>query len=405
MDSLSILDQIINTQKAEEVAKLNVVEIVKNLFTELSDREKDILIRRFGLHGNGFETLENIGQAHGLTRERIRQIESASIKRLSKLDRLESYVETLKHVINQLLEEHGGFIEKDYLLDLLITFSVDSEGGKIIDKSREIHNNHLDFLISKLLNNKFEEKTNSDYYRKLFKIKFQDLAHYDELAAELLSKVSSEKKLYRTEELISIITGELESFVKHKEKLERNYAVDISRVLANDWFSENAEVVNNNKTLYSLLRALKDLDQNKFGHWGLREWKEISPKTINDKIFLVLKNHGKPLHFVEIANQINNVKFDGKKANPATVHNELILDDKYVLIGRGIYGLKEWGYNKGTVADVIKEILIESGEPLTRDEILQKVLQKRMVKETTVVLALMNKEMFEKIGNRYKALV
>ena len=108
------------------------------------------------------------------------------------------------------------------------------------------------------------------------------------------------------------------------------------------------------------------------------------------------------MHFAEIADRINKIEFDKKKANAATVHNELILDNKYVLVGRGLYGLKEWGYKKGTVAQVIKEILEASGEPMSRDELIEKVLDKRMVKKTTIILALMDKEMFERAGDKYK---
>lgn len=406
MDQFSILDQIISNQKAEEVAKLNAVEIVNSIFAGLSDRERDILVRRFGLHGKGYETLENVGGMHGLTRERIRQIESASIKKLVKLNKLEEYIATLKKVISQLLEEHGGIMEREYLLDALVSFSMNGDSLKAEerDKTSEIHKNHLDFLISKLLREEFEEVSSSKKFKKSFKLKYQALDHLEELAAELLMHIKETQDIYKTEDLINKLT-DLEAYSKHKEKLEQNYSIDISKILKSDFFEENADVINNNKVLFSLLKAAKEVEQNKFGYWGAYDSREIKPKTINDKIYLVLKNHGEPMHFAEIADRINQIGFDKKKANAATVHNELILDDKYVLIGRGLYGLKEWGLKKGTVADVIKEILAEAAEPLTREEIIQKVLDKRMVKETTIVLALMNKDEFEKVGNKYKVKV
>jgi len=402
MDNVSILDQIINTQKTEDAAKLNVVEIVRSLLSSLSERERDVITRRFGLHGQGFETLENVGQAHGLTRERIRQIESAGVKKVVKLEDLEKQIENLRNVITQLLEEHGGFIEKDYLLDLLITFSVESEGSRSEERDYEIHKKHLDFLISKLLDNKFEEVANSPHFKKSFKLKYQDLDHLEELAEELLEQVQNAKKIYKTEEIIDL-AKQLATYGKHQEKLEPENILDLSRVFQRRKFSEKTEVINNNKVVYSVLRALKNLGQNNFGHWGLGDWKEIKPKTINDKIYLILKNNGQPMHFVEIAGKINEIKFDGKRANPATVHNELILDNKYVLIGRGIYGLRDWGYEKGTVADVIREIFNNSEEPLSREEIVKRVLEKRRVKEATIILALMNKDYFEKVdGGKYQ---
>ena len=373
---------------------MNAVEIVSNLFNQLSKREKDVLTRRFGLHGNGKETLESVGAAHGLTRERIRQIETSGLKKLLQLKELEGYVNNLKSVIAQLLEEHGGLMEREYLLDVLTGFSADGN-------DKVVHKSHLDFLISKLLINEFERTAASRNFKNSYKIKYQALDHLEELADELVIKLQELRKTLQTEELIDFLT-KFESYDKHKEKFEINYNLDLSSVLNKGLFRENAEVINNQKVLYSVLVALKNVEQNKFGHWGIYNWREVKPKTINDKIYLVLKNEGKPLHFVEIAKRINEIGFDKKSANPATVHNELILDNKYVLVGRGLYTLKEWGYNKGTVTDVIVEVLSQSEQPLTREEIVEKVLEQRLVKGTTVILALMNKELFEREGNKYK---
>lgn len=399
MEKVSILDQIISNQKAEDVAKLNIIEIINNLFSELTERERDVLMRRFGLHGEGRETLEKVGGVHNLTRERIRQIEASSIKKLRELKRLESYVEILKRVISQLLEEHGGLMEREYLLDVLANFSAEGDSDK--EKSKDIHKNHLSFLIKKLLHNEFEEANNFKNFLNSYKLKYQDLAHLEELAEELFLKIKEAKKIFKTEELIDEIM-KLEAYSKYKNKFDIPYSLDISNILGGNLFEESADIINKHKVLYSLLRAAKNIDQNKFGEWGIHDSREIKPKTINDKIYLVLKNHGKPMHFEEIAERINQIEFDKKKANAATVHNELILDNKYVLVGRGLYSLKDWGYKKGTVADVIKDILIENKEHMSKDEIINKVLEKRLVKKTTVILALMNKDIFEKVdGNKY----
>ncbi|MBU4347406.1 hypothetical protein L6249_01745 [Candidatus Parcubacteria bacterium] len=397
-DNQSILDQIITNHQAEKVANLDAVEIINSLFSKLNGRERDVLICRFGLHGRGRETLEKIGKTHNLTRERIRQIETCGIKRLRQLNDLENRVSELKEVINQLLEEHGGLMEREYLLDNLINFSAGGAKAKIDDK--EIHKSHLNFLISKLLNSEFEE-VNSDNLKHSFKLKFQAIDHLEELAEELLDKIKQAKKVFLTEELINLIK-ELEGYQKHQDKLKAPNNIDISSALGGEFYNENSELINEHKAIYSLLRAARRIEQNKFGHWGVYDWREIKPKTINDKIYLILKNHGKPMHFAEIAGKINQVEFDKKQANTATVHNELILDKKYVLVGRGLYGLKDWGYQKGTVADVIAEILNEAGAAMSRDEIINKVLEKRLVKKATVILALMDKDRFEKADGKYK---
>ncbi|MEI7497880.1 MAG: sigma factor-like helix-turn-helix DNA-binding protein [Candidatus Falkowbacteria bacterium] len=397
-DGKSILDQIIDNNQTEQVARLDAVEITEALFAYLNEREQDVLRRRFGLQGTEKETLENIGSAHKLTRERIRQIETTGVKKLRQLQDIETHISRLRRVINQLMEEHGGIMEKQYLLDNLVNFSA----GGFSAKNEEIlkHKNHLEFLISRLLHDHFEEVNNSKHFREAFKLKFQILDHLEELATELVAKIKEAKQLFKTEEIIEEIK-QLASYKANQSKFDLHYNLDISNILKSDHFLEKSDLVNQNKAIYAVLRASKHVQQNKFGNWGLADWREVKPKTINDKIYLILKNEGKPLHFVDIADQINKISFDGKPANAATVHNELILDDKYVLVGRGLYSLKEWGYKRGTVADVIKEILSQSGQGLTRDQIIDRVLAQRVVKKATIILALMDKNIFRREGEKY----
>jgi hypothetical protein len=397
----SILDQIISNQTAEEVANLNVVQIINDLFSELNERERDVLVRRFGLHGNGKETLENIGVAHGLTRERIRQIETVGVKKLLQLRNLEQYIAGLKKVIQQLLEEHGGFMERDYLIKNLVKFSTAS--GKGQKQGEDFHKNYLEFLISKLLHADFSEVNSSKNLKSLFKLKYKELDHIEEFCEELLDKVKEAKKILSTKEIVDLVKGEVVAYKKHEDKLlsASGDIIDVSEALKNPFHDEDSDLVNTHKVIYSALRASKKIEQNKFGHWGHDNWREIKPKTINDKVYLVLKNAGKPMHFAEIADVINKMEFDHKKANAATVHNELILDKKYVLVGRGLYALKEWGYKQGTVADVVENVLRSSGEPLDRDEIINRVLEQRTVKRATIILALMDKAKFDKQDGKY----
>ena len=336
----------VNEGKTEELSKLDAIKIVDFLFSGLLDREKDILSRRYGLKGGRGETLEKIGGLHKLTRERVRQIETASIKKIKKIEKIEDSINTLKETINKLLEEHGGMLRKDFLLDILTVSCLELQNNVSPEKpeyemNRDVYRNHFNFLISKLIGDDLEDIKNSNEFNPFIKIKNKETGHFQELADDLLSKVDSLKKVLSTEELIDLLK-ELDSYKRYQEKLKSASDTDISKVYKSKLFKDKAEIINNNKILYSLIQAVKNLEMNKFGQWGPVSWNEIKPKTVNDKIFLVLKHFGKPLHFTEIANKINEVGFDKKKANAATVHNELILDDRYYLDSRGTYGLKEW---------------------------------------------------------------
>jgi cell division protein ZapA (FtsZ GTPase activity inhibitor) len=341
--------------------------------------------------------LEAVGKLHNLTRERIRQIENATVKKLKDLKDLKESLVHLQEKTGGIISEHGGLAEREYLFHLLNTFSPVEYKGKDYD----VEKNHYDFLLSKIMNDEFEEVRNSDVFKHSYKMKGSTLEHLEELAKELVSKVEEMKEVSKTDDVIGMLSNS-EIYGKHKDKFNVSGEMNVSSYWKDSLFDEDNDIVHNNKAIYSLLQAVKDVEQNKFGFWGVYHWEEVTPKTINHKIYLVLKNEGKPMHFVDIAKRINEVCFDRKLANPATVHNELILDPKYVLVGRGIYGLKEWGYKEGVVQDVINQILKENG-PLTKEEIINKVLENRLVKRTTISLALMNKDVFDKVGEKYQS--
>jgi len=342
----NLLEKMIKEEKSEELARLDAINIVNSLFSELMDREKDILSRRFGLKGDKGETLEKIGSLHKLTRERVRQIESASIKKIKKLDVLSDSIEILKKTVHTLLNEHGGLIRREYLLDILTVMALeinnnDGNNNPDYNQNKASYRNHFNFLISKLMSEELDLVGSDDKFNASFKTKEKEVNYLEELAEDLISKVDVLKKTYTTEELLNLLK-QLDSYNKHQAKFNNENEADIFRVFKSKVFPDKAEIINSNKILYSFMQAIKNIEQNKYGDWGLADSQEIKPKTINDKIYLILKHEAKPLHFTDIAAKINEIKFDKKTANPATVHNELILDDRYILVSRGTYGLKEW---------------------------------------------------------------
>lgn len=393
MSEKQILDQIIAHNQFEQAINLNAIEIVAKLFNQLNEREQDVLKRRFGLATQKKQTLEEIGKDHSLTRERIRQIETSSIAKIRKNKDLAENVDGLRKVVAQLLEEHGGLIARDYLFDILTALSTKDN----VVQDNEVHRNHLNFLIGKILNDDFDKVNSVKNLSNIFKFKHQELGHLNEIASELVSKIEELNELYTTKDLIKLIKS-LDTYQKYQGEISASNNININEILGDKY----VDLDNEDKALYSLLIAISGIDQNKFGNWGHIKSREIKPKTINDKIYLVLKNHGEPMYYGDIAKKIEAIGFDHKPVNVATAHNELILDDKYVLIGRGLYGLQEWGYQTGTVSEIIATVLKEAGEALTKEEIADRVLKQRKVKQSTVNLALMDRTKFDRDGNKYK---
>jgi hypothetical protein len=138
---------------------------------------------------------------------------------------------------------------------------------------------------------------------------------------------------------------------------------------------------------------LREIDEG----WGLTEWRFVRPRSIRDKVEIILKKAGQPLHFMEIANRIREARFDHKNVTVQAVHNELIRYPQFVLVGRGLYALREWGFEPGTVADVIERILLEKG-PLSKKEIIAEVAKQRTVKVGTISLNLQKMPYFTRVG-------
>jgi len=97
-NDFSLLDrmsqEVIHSADAVLLAR-NLRDQVNSALTELSERERRVILLRFGLDGQRRRTLKEIGAEMGLSRERIRQIEGGALETLSRLKRwqqLRSYL-------------------------------------------------------------------------------------------------------------------------------------------------------------------------------------------------------------------------------------------------------------------------------------------------------------------------
>ncbi len=365
MSNGSLLDKVLESRQLQNIGKFHPYQLLDDLFCVLVEREKEILQRRFQLTLNVStkkETLETIGRDLRITRERVRQIEREAIQKLRLLrEKLDagSPLQILSDVIGNILSRHGGVMEEGHLIFHLNQISLCQE-----ESDKVLH-----FLLHYLLDKNFEYIKETDTQYHGWKFPLESMAFFEIVHEDAHDTVREAGRAVQLTELL----------VSLQKKLEEK---NIPNALTED-------------VLLAFLRLSKRLRPNVFEEWGLSHWSQIHPRHMNDKIYIVLKREGAPLHFRDIALRINSANFDKKQAFPATIHNELILDNKYVLVGKGIYALKEWGYEKGTVADVIADIL-EGKDPLPREAIIEKVLAKRFVKRTTILLALMNKNRFGK---------
>ena len=323
--------------------------IVKKLLVALPERSRIVLESRFGLGASSERvTLEAIGKRYGITRERVRQIENHALAALKKSPAFAS-AEAAFQELERIIDGLGGIVCEDDLLDFMTK-----------DKSMQ---NHIYFLL--VLGDPFKFRKEDDEVNRCW---FVD----HELAAKVESALKSLYSGLSDEDLIP--EGEMiDRFLKELQSINDKHR--------------------NQEVLRRWLTISKSIGKNPLGEWGQATSQNVKTKGVRDFAYLAVKKHGSPLHFREVATLIE--KMFARKAHVATTHNELIKDPRFVLVGRGMYALREWGYTEGVVRDVVREVLRKGG-PMTKDQIIEKVLKERHVKPGTIVVNLQNQKYFKR---------
>lgn len=338
------------------VGKLNLSEIIEDIFLVLTAKEKEVIIKRFSLDNKPKQTLEKIGQSFSVTRERIRQIEKIALGKLKRTVE-NTKLSTINKLAREILEKNGGVLLEDKLVAEILNGVLCSQtvDANIIKLALNINPD-----LTKM------EKTN--LYKPFWRLNTVPMELVKAIIDAGLDFLTRKNDVFEDAEISALVTEKL------TEKGKKAAPALITSALEVD----------------------KRIKRVKEG-FGLMIWRHINPRSIRDKAYIVLKKNTSPLHFVEIANKIAESGFDKKVVTTQAVHNELIRYDQFVLVGRGLYALKEWGYKKGTVADVIEDLL-KKKTPMTKQEIIQGVLKQRQVKKGTISLNLQKNPKFVRVG-------
>ena len=291
----------------------NLKEVIEDMFLVLTEKEKDVITKRFSLNNKPRQTLDKIGKHYDVTRERIRQIENIA---LSKLRRTLSNtkLKLINRLANEIITQEGGVMIESEIINRILQniYTSDKVDGMIIVLSL-----NCDPELRKV------PRTNTSH--SFWMLKALTLGEVRKITEAGLSTLKKHGDVMTEDQLISAVQNL--SLFKNKT---------ISSKLIISCLSTDKRV-----------RRLEE-------KWGLMEWRHVNPRSIRDKAEIVLEKAKKPLHFVEIANCISEIGFDKKVVTVQAVHNELIRYDQFVLVGRGLYALAKWGYEPGTVSDVIE---------------------------------------------------
>jgi hypothetical protein len=329
----------------------SITKIINSALNGLNPRQKEVVTARFGLEGKEGETLAAIGERLNVTRERVRQIENGAIVLVKSNISKNPETGTVLEKVKKYIAGRGGVSKKADVVQFAATLA---------SGARE---NHIDFLAE--ASGAFNLHREDEAYNPFYYVSEKDLKTARTFVDGWVSFLKSRKdKIFAESYQV-----QLASFVKTKA---------VAQLIAENY-----------------LGISKQIEKNPYGDVGLREWPEISPMTVRDKIYLVLKKTAAPLHFEDIAKNINKVGFDEQEALAPTVHNELIKDNRFVLVGRGIYALKEHGYEPGTAREVISKVLKSKG-PLKPTDVVTHVNAQRFFKPNTILINLQNRNFFER---------
>jgi hypothetical protein len=332
-------------------------QVTKRILSSLPSRAHEVIVNRFGLTDDAErKTLEAIGQKYGITRERVRQIENSALALIRKSESFKNEKEVFEE-LKKLVETLGAIIGEQ---DLLNHLSKD-----------KLTQNHIHLYLS--LGEAFTKHKEDDHFKARWSVDAEIAEQIHKSLKNLFAGLSDD-------ELIS--EGEL-----------------IARFL--DEVKDLAEQYKNEEIARRWLSMSKKISKNPLGEWGKSTSSSIKTRGVKDYAFLMMRKHGSPMHFREVAKAVASTF--NKKCHVATCHNELIKDPRFVLVGRGIYALAEWGYKTGVVRDVIKELIKKNG-PMTKEDIVEQVMKERYLKKNTILVNLQNSKYFKKNSNGQYAI-
>jgi hypothetical protein len=339
----------------------DIHHIFHTILDSLAEKERNVISRRIGLTGNR-ETLQEIWDTYGITRERVRQIEDVGIKKIGRIMR-SSPLMRIQESGEKILKMHGGVMTRDRLIAAIIAD---------IGFADTVNYNIVDVLLQ------------ADFNLQRSKPQLGTVTYYH--FPEIQKKI------------IESIHKEAIKILKKKGDIMEN--ATLYEMIKINLFAQYGKV--DLVMVDSVVDIYIDLVKWEEKFVGLEKWKILNPSTLKDKAIYVLKKKKEPMHFLDIANSIT--EYFAEPVKISTIHNELIRNVEFVLIGRGIYVLKDWWYKDGTVLDVILDIFRKAGAPLSTEEITNRVLKVRQVKTTTIYMNLQNKKHIERVGrNLYQA--
>jgi hypothetical protein len=329
-----------------------------------------ILQRRLGLEGTEKLTLEELGLAFGLTRERVRQLEASALNELRGVLIEDDYKNKTYHVHPNILKAVRRLSEM--VTDRAGQATLESSLLNQIQHSFNVHPDaikpslYLVLNLSGLLKLDFNRGDLQPVWGKFGTPEARSIQN----SIERLDKLMTEEH--------TLPLSEIDILVQINKGVRKRNRLSLDQ-------------------LKKLLNLCSSIEVHKSGfYWG--KFGHLVGR--GNQVERVLFEHGEPVHITKITREINHrLTLHGKRiVNPRNLANQMSNDNRFVPIGRsGEWGLSSWSVDTGTIVEQMKLYFIARNEPATADEIYSYVSERRPVRKGSVEAYLTFQEDFAKV--------
>lgn len=338
-----------------------LVKIIEKVFSPLEDRTKEIMKLRYGLKDDHFHTLESIGNRFNITRERVRQIEQKTMKRLRRLARRKIVSEYLEKLVAQFIIP---FIKQSYGI---------------------ITRDEINVFLSKKYSQKEEIQLSSSFLSKVyfdnrpFFTSFLTVVDDGVYAVDIPSKILYKQVIEWAKRRLKIAKKPMALIALSDKILKDNLSYTDK---ATKYFTE--------RFVKRCLLITKDIGRDKTDLFGLWEWDYFHPTRLKDMVKRTLFEVGESAHFTQITLLMNELYPNKGPFKPHNINATLQrFNEIFVWIKPGVYGLKTWGLKRPPyVIDYLVKLLRQANKPLHIGYLNAEVLQVSNCRESSIQITL-----------------
>ena len=353
-----------------------VMEIITKTFGE---RDWVIIQRRFGLNNTAILTLEELGEAYGLTRERIRQLEKRALLRLKRTLLFDDYTGINIHI-------HPRFLKRIHKLKIKL-----EESEYRIFKGPELYQ----FINTNI---RLNDKGSLREVFLLVTLMGMNSIKLNRKGLQEIWGFFSHENAKFIEEIIlgiddclngetSIALDELDLSVAINKKRPKRKKIKIDQL----------------RRYLFLCDTVEETDSGVYrGKFEFLKYRYLNIERILSEI-------GQPTHFSEIVRVLNNrlAQHGEKTCTERNITNQMVDNENFLPVGRsGQWALSRWdNVETKNICELILHCFHSASRPLSIDEIYNEIKSKRPVSKASISLMLANNSEYRKVSRTHWGLI